>query len=255
MQAEAPQRGYAVVDLETTGLRPGEDHIIEIGVVLLDHTGQRESEWSTKVRQPIGRTVGAKEIHGLGWWSLRNGMPIRDALAQLSRLVTDRIVVAHNADFDTAFLRAESEQCGVALPLGQSLCTLQMSRTIANKPDELRRWRSQVRERYEPFEESAVRLSSEPFAESLSLNFLMDSPYSPLPPTSSPAPRTTKPSHKLSAVCERYGVPFTTSHRALEDARACANILPLLLRDFGIDHAEPLFAADSPLPERDSNRR
>ncbi len=243
------ERGYAVVDLETTGLKPGRDHIIEIGVVLLDPNGAKQDEWSTKVRQPIGRSVGAKEIHGLNWWSLSTGMSLHAALTQLAEMVRDRIVVAHNAEFDTAFLIAESEKCGVTLNIEQPLCTLQMSRTLGNQPPEFRSWQEKVRRRYRVdenlhFNVSHSRESVTHFIENFSedpvvANFVS---YSAAPRPSS------KPSHKLSAVCERYGVPFTTSHRALEDARACADLLPLLLRDFGIDHAAPLLAEDSPLP-------
>ena len=207
----AGKRGYAVVDLETTGLKPDADRIIEIGVVLLDQTGRRENEWTTKIRQPMGRSIGAKEIHGLTWRSLRSGMSIEAALSHLSSLVKNRIMVAHNADFDTAFLRAESERCGVALPIEGPLCTLQMSRAIHSKDNGLRKWQNRFRD---DILENAV------------------------------APRT---SHKLGAVCERYGVPFSTSHRALADAQACASVLPHLLRDFGVVHAEQLLADDSPL--------
>jgi len=38
-------------------------------------------------------------------------------------------------------------------------------------------------------------------------------------------------SHRLSDICDRYGVDIINSHDALHDATATAQILPLLLRD------------------------
>ena len=253
---EGAERGYAVVDLETTGLKPGDDHIIEIGVVLLDPSGTKQDEWSTKVRQPIGRSVGAKEIHGLNWWSLSTGLSLHTALMRLAELMRDRIVVAHNAEFDTAFLIAEAEKCGVELPIERPLCTLQMSRMLGNQSPELRSWQEKVRR--QPRINDNLRFNVSHSRESISQfmdNFDDDAIVANFVSYSEPQKPLAKPSHKLSAVCERYGVPFTTSHRALADARACADLLPLLLRDFGIDHAEPLLADDSPLPGPGSRRR
>ena len=38
-------------------------------------------------------------------------------------------------------------------------------------------------------------------------------------------------SHRLSDICERYGINIEHAHDALHDARATSQILPLLLRD------------------------
>ncbi|NJP98463.1 hypothetical protein HCN51_55125 [Nonomuraea sp. FMUSA5-5] len=44
--------GYAVIDLETTGLWPSwHDRVVEIAVVLLDASGRRTGEWSTLAGQ------------------------------------------------------------------------------------------------------------------------------------------------------------------------------------------------------------
>lgn len=41
-------------------------------------------------------------------------------------------------------------------------------------------------------------------------------------------------SHRLGALCERYGVPIGREHDALEDATATAKILPRLLDELGV---------------------
>ena len=46
-QADPHGLGYAVVDLETTGLEPQDEAIIEVGVVLLDPHGHEQLRWGT----------------------------------------------------------------------------------------------------------------------------------------------------------------------------------------------------------------
>ena len=45
-QADPRGLGYAVVDLETTGLEPQDEAIIEVGVVLLDPHGREQLRWA-----------------------------------------------------------------------------------------------------------------------------------------------------------------------------------------------------------------
>ena len=102
--AEAVGIGYAVVDLETTGLSPATDSILEIALVLTDAAGQVERCWSTLIDPGAGVDVGPTHIHGLVAEELI-GAPGLDDVADL--FVADlagRAVVAHNARFDVGFL-------------------------------------------------------------------------------------------------------------------------------------------------------
>ena len=102
--AEAAGVGYAVVDLETTGLSPTTDSILEVALVLTDAAGRVERSWSTLIDPGAGVDVGPTRIHGLVAEELI-GAPRLDDVADL--LVADmagRAVVAHNARFDVGFL-------------------------------------------------------------------------------------------------------------------------------------------------------
>ncbi|WP_314921109.1 exonuclease domain-containing protein, partial [Actinomyces oris] len=94
--AEATGVGYAVVDLETTGLSPTTDSILEVALVLTDAAGHVERSWSTLIDPGVGVDVGPTHIHGLVAEELI-GAPGFDEVADL--LVADlagRAVVAHN---------------------------------------------------------------------------------------------------------------------------------------------------------------
>lgn len=54
---------FAVVDFETTGLRPGRDQVVKIAVVTVDEFGTVVEEWSTQIK-PSG-PVGDVSVHGI----------------------------------------------------------------------------------------------------------------------------------------------------------------------------------------------
>lgn len=118
--------GFAVIDVETTGLSPRHDRVVSIAVVLTNPWGEVEHEWSTLVN-PLG-PVGATHIHGITDADVASA-PTFDRLAQdVLALVRDRAVVAHNARFDLAFLTNELARTGWHWPSGApSLCTLEES--------------------------------------------------------------------------------------------------------------------------------
>ena len=106
---------YVAFDLETTGLSSRNDKIIEIGAVLMKQ-GKELDRFQTFVDP--GRTLDRKivDLTGITDEMLRGAPKIEEILPQFLEFVGDRILVAHNADFDTGFIRAECERQG--LPYG-----------------------------------------------------------------------------------------------------------------------------------------
>lgn len=124
--------GYAVIDLETTGLSPARDAVLEIGLVLLDCQGGVEREWATLVNPAPGRSVevGPTRIHGIVAEDL-DGAP---SLAQVADLLVSelagRAVAAHNARFDLGFLTAALSRSGhlVGRARVPRVCTMEWAR-------------------------------------------------------------------------------------------------------------------------------
>lgn len=117
------QRGpsYAVIDVETTGLDPARNEVIDLAVVITDPAGVAMWEWTTRVR-PHG-PMGASHIHGLTDGDVAGAPPFGDVAAYLAWLLAGRILVAHNASFDTRFLHAEYARAGWDLPCLPAICT------------------------------------------------------------------------------------------------------------------------------------
>lgn len=113
---------YAVLDVETTGLSPRQDRILEIAIVRLAADGRPIDEWNTRL-DPQG-PVGATHIHGITQSDV-DGKPLFSSLAPtLAELLGSLPVVAHNASFDLAFLRGEFGRAGWDMPWISTFCTL-----------------------------------------------------------------------------------------------------------------------------------
>jgi DNA polymerase-3 subunit epsilon len=130
--ADAPGVRYAVVDVETSGLRADRHRVLQVGVVVVDAHGAVLQRWSSLLR-PRRRwlyRVGPVHIHGIRRRDVRDAPPAGDVLRRLATVLQGATVVAHNARFDTAFLRRAAAREGIELPLGEALCTLRMSRQL-----------------------------------------------------------------------------------------------------------------------------
>ena len=100
---------YVVVDLETTGLRPGTSRICEIGAVKVSGF-EVVDEFETLVdpRVPLGATITA--LTGLTDGQLRGAPPVPAAVHDFLAFAGDAVLVAHNARFDLSFLDRETER-------------------------------------------------------------------------------------------------------------------------------------------------
>lgn len=122
--------GYAVIDVETTGLSPERHHrIVEVAVVQLNERGAATAEWSTLLNPE--RDVGAGHIHGLRAADVRGAPTFERIAGALARLLAGRVPVAHNLAFDARFLAAEYARMGLRVPIDPSrgLCTMRMAGT------------------------------------------------------------------------------------------------------------------------------
>jgi DNA polymerase-3 subunit epsilon len=100
---------YVVVDLETTGLRPGQSGICEIGAVRL-RGFEVETEFETLVDPGLPIAAGASAVTGLRNEQLRGAPRPGEAVESFLAFAGDAVLVAHNARFDLAFLDRETER-------------------------------------------------------------------------------------------------------------------------------------------------
>jgi DNA polymerase III epsilon subunit family exonuclease len=100
---------YVVVDLETTGLRPGSSQICEIGAVRV-RGFELEDEFETLVNPGQAMGPGVAALTGLSDRQLRGAPPPSVAVSRFLAWAGDAVLVAHNARFDLSFLDRETER-------------------------------------------------------------------------------------------------------------------------------------------------
>ena len=121
--------GFAVIDVETTGLFPERhDRIVELGVVVLDAEACRLEEWTTLVN-PC-RDVGPTRIHGITASQVADAPRFVEIAGDLAERIGDRIIVGHNVGFDLRFLCAEFGALGSDLSAVRGLCTMSLASRV-----------------------------------------------------------------------------------------------------------------------------
>ncbi|WP_285509140.1 exonuclease domain-containing protein [Actinokineospora sp. NBRC 105648] len=115
--------GYAVVDVETTGLSPARhDRIAEIAVVRTDRAGAIVDEWCTLVNP--GRDMGPQRIHGIRAAQARRAPAFAEIAGAVGERLRGRVIAAHNLAFDADFIAAEFDRVGVVAPVRDGVCTM-----------------------------------------------------------------------------------------------------------------------------------
>ncbi len=120
---------FICLDLETTGLNPATDHLIEVAVVRFDHEKILE-EWSTLVRPPVPLPEFTKRLTGITDAMVQSAPELDDILPTLREKIGDAPIMGHFIFFDTNFLRHH----GLDLP-NPTLDTCQLTQLLLpNEP-------------------------------------------------------------------------------------------------------------------------
>lgn len=127
---------WALVDVETSGLRPGQDRVLSLAVLTLDAYGNRTGEYATLLNP--GCDPGPVHVHGLTPDRLAGAPTFEEVAAEVGELLSKRVMVAHNAQFDYDFLAHEFARARSWLPVNRRLCTLALNRLVGPATPDLK---------------------------------------------------------------------------------------------------------------------
>ena len=113
------------LDLETTGLSPGLDRVIEIGAVRF-RDGVVLDRFQTLVRPEVPIPEAVQELTGIRDQDVAGAPRPQDALKELLDFVGESPVVAHSGHFDLSFLEGDS----LERPAYELFDTLELARIL-----------------------------------------------------------------------------------------------------------------------------
>ncbi len=102
---------YVAIDLETTGLQPERNDIIEVAAVTFAD-GDILDEWSSLVNPHSEIPEKITQLTGITQEMVEGAPDIFTVRAKIKRLLGENVLVGHNVGFDLAFLRAQNMALG-----------------------------------------------------------------------------------------------------------------------------------------------
>lgn len=119
---------FVVLDLETTGLDPEKNEIIEYGAIKVQvgTTDQLAFQMLVKPEKNVSKKI--TQITGITQEMLeQEGVEPQEALTQLMQFIEDLPLVTYNADFDMGFLHSTARKYG-AVVRNPYTCALKRAR-------------------------------------------------------------------------------------------------------------------------------
>ena len=120
-------KDYVIVDLETTGLSPVKNEIIEIGAIKVQNN-EIVDRLDILVKPENRVNYFISNLTGITNEMLEDAMDIKEALKIFSEFASDSTLMAHNANFDMSFLNTNLDKHFKYTLKNKCLDTLAISR-------------------------------------------------------------------------------------------------------------------------------
>ncbi len=99
-------------DLETTGVDPENDRIVEFCFIELDEDLSEQGRWSRLVNPQIPIPQETVDIHGITDEMVADEPPFATHAARIQRLIQDATLIGHSVRFDVSFIHNELVRAG-----------------------------------------------------------------------------------------------------------------------------------------------
>ena len=120
---------FCVLDVETTGISPYYNRVIEIGIVKIQGLKIGE-KFHTLINPGSEIPYFITQLTGIKNSDVYDAPYFDEIINQILEFIEGSVIVAHNAQFDLSFLKREFKQCGIDKINNPSLCTLKLARKL-----------------------------------------------------------------------------------------------------------------------------
>lgn len=111
---------FTLFDLETTGMSPANDRIVEIAAIKVTKDGIHE-RFTTLVNPGVMIPLQISRIHNITNEMVETAPFFPEAAAEFMQLAEGSTLVAHNARFDLGFLQESLNREGLSLWSGKTM--------------------------------------------------------------------------------------------------------------------------------------
>lgn len=119
---------FVIFDLETTGLNPDKNEIIEIGAIRVNRDSNKHDTMQTLVKPTNKIPKKITELTGITQDMVNaDGVTLEEAIREFTNFAGNLNLVAFNAEFDMGFLRAAAQAHSIKIDNSVS-CALKMAR-------------------------------------------------------------------------------------------------------------------------------
>ena len=118
---------FTVFDVETTGMSPVGDRIVELAAIRIDPDGS-QSRFQTLVNPGCPIPAAASRVHRISDDMVADAPHFKQAGYDFLTFARQSTLVAHNARFDLAFLQESLARCGLPLWQGKTMDSLRLIR-------------------------------------------------------------------------------------------------------------------------------
>lgn len=119
---------YAIIDIEATGGNPKQDRITDIAIYVYDGKSITDS-FVTLINPEVKIPPFIQQLTGINNKMVADAPTFQEVAKQIYTFTENCIFVAHNAQFDYAYLKAEFRRLGMPFQRKQ-LCTVQLTQKI-----------------------------------------------------------------------------------------------------------------------------
>jgi len=118
-----------IFDIETTGLEPTTNEITEIGALLIKGEVLQDM-FSSLIKPKASISAEITRLTGIDDTMVKDAPPIDQVLPKFVEFVGSLPLIAHNAEFDTAFIKDKWKKIKNADLGNNIICTVKLSRYL-----------------------------------------------------------------------------------------------------------------------------